>query len=87
VHLKTVDPIARDDSNTITLLTATGGLANTGLYTTEVGPGLAGGTNIVNATRNVFNAVLPSLLGIQVVLDRTNTDETYTYTLRIEVHD
>lgn len=88
VHLKTVDPITRDDTNTVTLATATVGLANTGLHITEIGPGIKGGTDVTNsASHNLVHAVLPLILGIQVVLDRTNGDETYTYTLRVEVHD
>jgi hypothetical protein len=82
-HIKTVDPITRDDTNTVALLTATVGLTNTGLFVTEIGIGVKAGTDVTNsATRNILHAVIPPLLGVQTVLDRTNGDETYTYTLR-----
>jgi hypothetical protein len=81
VHLKLVDPITLDDTNVVTL-TSTVGLTNTGLFVYEIGPAITGGTDVTNSpTRNVKNMVLPPVLGIQVALDRTDGNETYTYTL------
>src|ERR1043166_1604562 len=48
VHLFTVDPLARNDTNKVQLLTATVGLTNTGLHITEIGPGIKGGTDVTN---------------------------------------
>jgi hypothetical protein len=82
MHLRSVDPVTLDDANIVTLLTATVGLTNTGLFVLEA-RGFSG-TDVTNsATRNLVHLALPPVLGINVVLDRTNADETYTYTLRV----
>jgi hypothetical protein len=72
-----------DDTNAVTLQTATVGLANTGLYRVAIGPTVAP-ADVSNTADNKLNAVLPDILGIQVVLDRTDGSETYTYTLSVD---
>jgi hypothetical protein len=73
--------VGRDDSRTTTVATITGAITNTGLQTVVIGPGVSGIADALTTTEVVVNSVLPPLLGITITLDRTNADETYTYTL------
>lgn len=92
LHLRSVTPnlIARglanadklDDAAAVTLQTATGGLAGNGGYRCSIGPGITA-ADVLNSTNNSYNNTLPQILGIQLVLDRTTGDETYTYTLDV----
>lgn len=83
--LLAADPIARDDGTVSTLATFTGMTAAASGYI-QVGPGVTGiaddaTTAATGAGIASINMVLPKLLGVKVLLDRTDTDETYTYTV------
>ena len=77
------DPIARNDSyvndwadwNGITQVTAVG------LVVVHAGPGITGVADDDTAAVYKLNAILPPLLGFRIATDRTDADETYTYTL------
>lgn len=85
------DPVARSDSapapidflgwDGITQLTATG------FVVLDVGPGVTG---IANDDTGVFYQLNGSpsgrLLGFKIATDRTDGDETYTYTLAVVFH-
>jgi len=95
VHLKRLSPSAYgapgtssafkfDDSSAVTIMTNTVGLtAATGNHRIVLGPGV-GLADVTNTADNKVNAVLPQILGIQVVLDRTDGSETYTYTVSVD---
>ena len=94
VHLKRLSPSVYgapgtssafkfDDTTAVTIMTNTTGLASTGNHRIVIGPGV-GLVDVVNSADNKVNVVLPQILGIQVVLDRTNADETYTYTVSVD---
>jgi len=94
VHLKRLDPstygapgtssaFKYDDTTAVTIMTNTTGLATTGNHRIVLGPGV-GLADVVNSADNKVNAVLPKILGIQVVLDRTDGSETYTYTVSVD---
>jgi hypothetical protein len=85
------DPVARSDSapapinyadwDGITQLTATG------FVVVEVGPGLTGIADDDTASYYKLNAqVGGKLLGFRIATDRTDGDETYTYTLAVVFH-
>lgn len=88
--LLTADPITADDTNTAILGTAvTGGITSTGLFVIEYGPGITGIADVVaeavsGGSTAHMNGVLPQLLGIKVLNDRTTGNETYTYTVTVE---
>jgi hypothetical protein len=89
--VKGADPVTLDDTYSwhvggVTLTaqntTATSGL----LQVVEIGPGITQAADdvILGATgvnHAAINAVLPTLLGLGLVFDRTTGDETYTYKL------
>lgn len=85
--LVTADPITLDDTNVCVVGAATTtGITSTGLTRISVGPGTEGVTaqlvvGTVGAVDVKLNAVLPALLGVKVLNDRTTGDETYTYTV------
>jgi hypothetical protein len=85
------DPVARSDSapapanyaewDGITQLTATG------FVIVEAAPGLTGIADDDTATYYKLNAqVGGKLLGFRIATDRTDGDETYTYTLAVVFH-
>jgi hypothetical protein len=81
---------ASDDSYVINLAehTALTGITAASILVVDVGPGVTGiADDVTNAaaasSRVAINAVLPTLLGIKILNDRTTGDETYTYTLDI----
>lgn len=83
------DPVARNDSyksdlhdwNGITQLTATG------FVVVNIGPGITGTTDDDTATVYKVNGPIShKLLGFATTLDRTDADETYTYTLAVVFH-
>jgi hypothetical protein len=83
------DPIALSDTNTAPVGTATTtGITGTGLARIVVGPGVSGIADQVAVGTSggadvKLNSVLPALLGIKVLNDRTTGDETYTYTVTV----
>src|SRR5438552_286278 len=86
--LLTADPVTLTDTNTQVLgATTTGGVTSTGLATIEVGPGITGIANAVaiggTGGTAQLNAILPALMGVKVLNDRTTGDETYTYKLSL----
>ena len=90
LSLKNGEPVARDDGRLIALAehAAFTGLTAAADLVVDIGPGITGIANDVtnSATADSYvalNAVLPQLLGVSLVLDRTDTDETYTYNLSV----
>lgn len=84
------NPITLTDTTTMNLAehTAFTGLTQAGLLVVEVGPGLTGIANDVTNSATVaswtsINAVLPALLGIKILNDRADGNETYTYTVDV----
>jgi len=83
------DPISQDDGHTVLLhaaLTANDGTAAQYIY--QLGPGVTGIADDVTQAANAdsavsINTVLPPVLGVQLVLDRTSANETYTYNLSV----
>jgi hypothetical protein len=79
------DPVALNDSSVITIGTFTGTpLTAAAQHRITVGPG----TNALalNATSDSIAhvaCILPAVLGVTLLLDRTSGNETYTYTLNI----
>jgi hypothetical protein len=73
-----------DDANVMTLHSSAS-ITAASQHAYNIGPGVTGianGTDSATADANVgINVVLPGLLGVQLVLDRADTNETYTYTL------
>lgn len=85
------DPVTMDDGSVIKLaehgdLTDADGTAAQFIY--EFGPGLTGIANDTTVAANAdsylqLNCVLPPVLGIKLLNDRTTGNETYTYKLSI----
>src|SRR5438552_9714121 len=82
ISIKSADLKSLNDTNAVTL-SAGSAIANTGGQVVDMGPGITGIADAASATRVTINTVLPPLLGLTVLLDRTNTDETYTYNLSV----
>lgn len=80
--IKSADPKTLNDTNALTLKTGTT-IATTGMQVWDLGPGVTGIADATSATRETLNCVLPELMGFTVTLDRSNADETYTYTLSV----
>jgi hypothetical protein len=91
----TTDPITLDDTLIANVggFATSGGVQSTGIVQYEVGPGITG---IADATAAVgasgastvqVNAVLPRLIGLNVLNDRTSGNETYTYTVTVEFRE
>ena len=85
------DPISRDDGRVINVAehAALTGITGAAEYVFEIGPGLTGIANdVTNAAAAdsyvQINALLPALLGVKILNDRTTGDETYTYNLSVE---
>jgi hypothetical protein len=90
LSLKAADPVSRDDAHVINIAehAALTGITAAGQYILQVGPGVTGiaddVTNSATADSVIsLNAVLPQLLGVTVLNDRTTGDETYTYNLSV----
>lgn len=82
-RLKTVNYPSPDDANAAVFATdLTGTIATTGRATVAIG---AGNTQqvAIGVAACAVNYPLPAILGIQLTFDRTNADETYTYTLAV----
>lgn len=75
-----------DDTGAVTLATITSGadLSAAGTSQVSIGPGITGIADLLTTTDAKVNAVLPDILGIEVLADRTTGDETYTYTLSVD---
>lgn len=70
----------------------TGGITSNGNLVVTIGPGLTGIADVLAIPisgngRVMINSLLPQLVGIQVLNDRTTGDETYTYKLSVEFFD
>lgn len=81
---------AADDSYAFNIAehAALTGITAASLLVVDIGPGVTGiADDVTNAaaasSRVALNAVLPALLGIKVLNDRTTGDETYTYTVDV----
>lgn len=90
LSLLVAEPIARDDSRVIALAEHTGltGLTAAADLVVDIGPGVTGIANDVTNSASAdsyvtLNAVLPAVLGVKIVNDRTTGDETYTYNLSV----
>ena len=86
--IKSADPVLRDDGTAVTYVTSASITTLTTYHELQLGPTLVTANND-SSTANGFkvqNSPLPALLGATVTLDRTNADETYTYTLAIQFH-
>jgi hypothetical protein len=90
--LLVADPAALVDTNLINLgeHAAFTGITAAAQYIIDIGPGITGIANDVtnSATADSYislNVVLPSILGIKILNDRTTGDEVYTYNLSISV--
>lgn len=88
LSLLAAEPIARDDARIINLGEHAGLTAMTGAadLVVDIGPGVTGIANdVTNAAAAdswvSLNVNLPGLLGVKLVLDRADGDETYTYNL------
>lgn len=84
------DPVAKDDSYVINLgeHAAFTAITAAAQYVFDIGPGVTGIANDVtnSATADSYvslNVILPTLLGIKILNDRTTGDETYTYNLSV----
>ena len=83
--LVVTDPVSLDDGfaidfadwNGITQIAET----TAGDIVVQVGPGVTGIADDDTGPFYKVNAVLPPVLGFRITLDRTDTDETYTYNL------
>ena len=82
------DPVGQLDTEVINVAEHAGltGITAVNQYVFDIGPGVTGiandTTNSASADSYVsLNAILPTLMGFKLVLDRTSGDETYTYTL------
>lgn len=91
LELLSADPVTPDDATAgfVGGAVTTTGVTSTGTMIASVGPGITGIANdvafAVSGISNVFlNDVLPQMLGIKVLNDRTTGDETYTYTVTVE---
>lgn len=82
------DPVARDDGQVMSLGTLGTPPTAAGTHRISIGPGLTGIADDVTMAATgdsavSINALLPSLMGITLTLDRGTGDETYTYTLAV----
>lgn len=84
------DPVSKDDTFVVNVAehTALTGITAAAQYVFQLGPGVTGiaddVTNAAAADSYVsLNVVLPMLLGVKILNDRTSADETYTYNLSI----
>lgn len=84
------DPVALNDSYVINLAehSALTAITTAGQYVFDIGPGVTGIANdVTNAAAAdsyvTLNAILPAILGIKILNDRTTGDETYTYNLSL----
>lgn len=87
------DPITLDDAASLINLgehAAFTGITAAAQYVFDIGPGITGIANDVTnaATADSYvslNVILPAVLGVKLLNDRTSADETYTYKLSILV--
>lgn len=93
ISVLTTDPITRDDSYTVNVAEHTSLTAITAasMLVIDIGPGVTGiaddVTNAAAASSYVkINAHLPPILGIKVLNDRGDGNETYTYTVTVAFH-
>ena len=84
------DPVLKDDAYVIRIGEAAAytGITAAAQYAIQIGAGVTGIADDVtnSATADSYlsiNAVLPLLMGVQILNDRTTGDETYTYSLSI----
>lgn len=85
------DPVSKDDTFVIRIGEAAAytGITAANQYVIQIGPGVTGiaddATNSATADSYLsINAILPTLMGIQITNDRTTGDETYTYNLSVQ---
>lgn len=83
--LVSANPVTMDDGDNLDYLGWNGitQIAGTtsGDIMVQVGPGITGIADDDTGPVYSLNGVLPSVLGFTITLDRTTTDETYTYSL------
>lgn len=87
------DPLTLDDTASLINLgehAAFTAITAAAQYVFDIGPGVTGIANDVtnSATADSYaslNVILPTVLGVRIVNDRTTGDETYTYNLSILV--
>lgn len=79
-------PATLDDGDTVTILTGAN-ITAASFHAYQIGPTLTtAGTDSATADSLVVqNSVIPSVLGIKILNDRATGDETYTYTIAVEV--
>ena len=80
LSIKSAMQVGIDDTNAQTM-SAGSAIAVNGGQVVDIGPGVTGIADAGSATKVTVNAILPAILGLTLLLDRTNADETYTYTL------
>lgn len=79
------DPITRDDGDTATMLTgATITTASTHIYSLGANVTTSGTDQAAADAFVVQNSPLPTLLGIKILNDRGDANETYTYTIFVK---
>jgi len=81
--LQEADPVAKDDSYVLDFADWNGVTQHaSALFSViHVGPGITGIADDDTAAVYKLNAILPPLLGFKTTFDRSQADETYTYTL------
>lgn len=89
--LLAADPITADDANVIAMATFTTPPTAAGTHVMEFGPGTTGIADdlalaATGDSKAAVNVDLPDLIGVQLTLDRTTGNETYTYTLNVSFH-
>ncbi len=82
------DPTAMVDTNVILLAEAAAftGITAVNQYVYDIGPGVTGIANDVTSSATAdsyitLNANLPTIMGLKLLLERGDADETYTYNL------
>jgi len=85
------DPVVRDDSTIVFPAGFGGATAVTAAVQVvmHVGPGITGLADDTTGSATLdsvykINTILPPMLGFRVTNDRTEADETYTYTLAVK---
>lgn len=85
LKLKEADPVVLDDGKAVDLADWNGitQLTAAGFVVVKIGPGITGIADDDTASTYHLNEPLPSVLGLTATLGRTNSNETYTYTLKV----
>lgn len=82
------EPVLKDDATVSDLgqwngITQVAGATVPQLLVIQVGPGITGIADDDTANHYSVNALLPPVVGLKTTLDRTQGDETYTYTIAV----